>query len=517
MKCVRRWNRLDCVKMLTITDVIETLTGIRPETTPRGASQVVTDVVVDSIQVIPGAAYFCLPGASESETHLATALALERGASVVVFSGTETQLKPGKGLLLIDLVAGGAGLPATLPAASQTVLRVADSLAALQKLARAWRSRFPVKMIVITGSVGKTTTKELAAEVLQMHYRTATNSGLPNSAVQVPLGILRLASGCQRALFEVELPQLLTSELLTELLRPEVVILTNISPAHTAQGGAEETIARLATWLARLPEGSTVLFNIDDPWLREMASIYRQGTRQPARLLTYGLDEQADLWADWVESQGLEGIHFQLHSGSEALYIKVPLIGRHSVHTALRAAGIGMVEGLTWDDIIQGLRYGNLQLRLMAVRSPGGALILDDTYNASPESTLAALNLLNDLYRYEAFSSQAGRAKSAGRKIAVLSGMPGLGIYERQGHEMVGLRAAQVVDQLITVGKLGHQVAAAARSAWLPNQAIVEVNSAEQAVDYFGQNPPGAADMVLVKGSREMHMDLIAPALEVRK
>ena len=120
----------------------------------------------------------------------------------------------------------------------------------------------------------------------------------------------------------------------------------------------------------------------------------------------------ADLWADQVEGLGLEGIRFRLHYGNETLFLKVPLIGRHSVHTVLRAVAVGLVEKLPWQEIINGLRTGHTQLRLVAVRAKNGALLLDDTYNASPQSVMAALNLLDEL---------------KGHKVAVLGDMLELG------------------------------------------------------------------------------------------
>ena len=110
-----------------------------------------------------------------------------------------------------------------------------------------------------------------------------------------------------------------------------------------------------------------------------------------ARVLFYGLDERADLWADHVEGLGLDGIRFRLHYRNETLHLRVPFIGRHSVHTALRATAVGLALGLTWQEIVEGLQLPQTQLRLVAVRARNGATILDDTYNASPESTLAAL------------------------------------------------------------------------------------------------------------------------------
>ncbi len=140
--------------------------------------------------------------------------------------------------------------------------------------------------------------------------------------------------------------------------------------------------------------------------------------------------------------------------------MRVPLIGRHSVHTALRAAAVGLVEGLTWEEIVDGLQQGNTQLRLTAVQSINGAMLLDDTYNASPESVLAALNLLYELQ---------------GRKIAVLGEMRELGQYEQQGYELVGRRVAEVVDVLVTVGEKSIMIADTAMTAGFSKIAIINV------------------------------------------
>jgi UDP-N-acetylmuramoyl-tripeptide--D-alanyl-D-alanine ligase len=183
---------------------------------------------------------------------------------------------------------------------------------------------------------------------------------------------------------------------------------------------------------------------------------------------------------------------------AEVLQLRVPLIGRHSVQTVLRAAAVGLVDGLTWQEIISGLRSASNELRLIAVHTQNGALILDDTYNASPESMLAALNLLNDL---------------EGRKVAVLGDMLELGQYERRGHEMVGIRAAEVVDELVTLGERGRIIAEAALEAGLSGGKITVLDQVDQAIEYLHPNlKPG--DVVLVKGSNLMRMDRIVSALE---
>jgi UDP-N-acetylmuramoyl-tripeptide--D-alanyl-D-alanine ligase len=180
--------------------------------------------------------------------------------------------------------------------------------------------------------------------------------------------------------------------------------------------------------------------------------------------------------------------------------MRVPMIGRHSIHTALRAAAVGLNDGISWQEILEGLSHGHTQLRLVAARSQSGALILDDTYNAAPESMLAALNLLDEL---------------DGRKIAVLGDMLELGPYERQGHEMVGMRAAQVAKVLITLGTRGHMIAEAARRAGMKASAIMEYEDIAPIIDWLTKNL-NSNDAVLIKGSHGLRMDRIAAALEVR-
>jgi UDP-N-acetylmuramoyl-tripeptide--D-alanyl-D-alanine ligase len=201
-----------------------------------------------------------------------------------------------------------------------------------------------------------------------------------------------------------------------------------------------------------------------------------------------------------VEGLGLDGIRFRIHYQGETLHVKIPLIGRHSVHTALRAAAVGLAEGMNWQEILEGLSQGHTQLRLAAVRSETGALLLDDTYNASPESMLAALNLLDEL---------------DGRKIAVLGDMLELGPYERGGHEMVGLRAAQVAGTLLTLGERAHVIAEAARKAGMKKSSIVEFDALEPLVDWLNTNL-SKEDVVLIKGSHGLRMDRITTLLEVR-
>jgi len=470
--------------MLTLADALEALTNTRPKV----SDMVITEAAIDSRQVIPGSLFVAIPG-ERVDGHDYIAEAFRRGASFALiqrevdFDCQVLDLRSG----LQEEAISGINFP--------LCLMVENTLTALQQIARFWRRKLDLRVIGITGSVGKSTTKEMVAEVLSMRYRTLKSLGNLNNEIGLPLSILRLSSGHQRAVLEMGFYVPGEIAFLCDIAQPQVGIVTNIGTVHAERAGSQEAIAQgkaeLVQSLPPAPDGIAIL-NFDDPWVRKM----EEKTR--AQVFFYGLSPEADLWADEVIGLGLEGIRFRLHYQRETLHVRVPLIGRHSVHTALRATAVGLVEGLTWQEIFGGLKQGHTQLRLVAVRSRTGALLLDDTYNASPESMLAALNLLDEL---------------DGRKIAVLGDMLELGQYERQGHEMVGLRAAQVATRLLTLGQRAHTIAKAARKAGLKKPSILEFEEMQPIIDWLAKNLT-PEDTVLVKGSHGLHMEQIINALE---
>jgi len=472
--------------MLAFADIIEALKGVRPP----WANLVVTGAFIDSRQVTPGSLFIALPG-EYVDGHDFVEDAFDRGAKLAFIN--QDLSEP---VLTLDL-RPDAILDKDYQVDYPLALRVGDALLALQDVARFWRQKHRLHVIGITGSVGKSTTKEVAASVLAQRYRTLKNSGNLNNEIGLPLTLLQLDDNHQRAVLEMGFYEPGEIKFLCDLAEPKVGVITNIGTVHAERAGSQDDIARgkaeLVQALPADPDGTAIL-NYDDPLVREMAK------KTKARVFFYGLDDQADLWADQVNGLGLEGISFRLHYRNEVLHLKVPLIGRHSVHTALRAAAIGLVEGLTWQEIVNGLRSGQTQLRLVAVNALNGALLLDDTYNASPQSTLAALNLLEEM---------------TGHKVAVLGDMLELGQYEEIGHQMVGVRAAEVADLIVTVGDLSKIIANSARKARFPNQKIFELENSEQATNFLKERL-NKNDVVLIKGSRGMKMDRIVIELEDR-
>ncbi len=265
-----------------------------------------------------------------------------------------------------------------------------------------------------------------------------------------------------------------------------------LSPVHLERLGSLERIAQAKAELVEsLPTDGAAILNGDD------ARVLAMREKARARVVTFGLDPHCDVWADDIASFGLDGIAFVLHHRREHLHVRVPLLGRHSVHTALAATAVGLVEDLAWDEILRGLQDVSAQLRLLVVQAEKGATLLDDTYNASPASSLAALNLLADLSE---------------RKIAVLGDMLELGAEELRGHQVVGGRAAQVVDVVIAVGKRGRWIGEAARASGLSAHQVFFAETNAQAIDMLKSvMQPG--DMILIKGSRGAKMEEIVSAL----
>ena len=473
--------------MLTLADAIEALTNFRPL-----AVTVITEAVIDSRQVIPGSLFVAIPG-EQVDGHDFIPEAFKRGASFAL-----TQRDVNTSFRTFDLRSvSSAESFLEHDLTSPLCLRVENTVAALQQIARYWRRKLDLRVIGITGSVGKSTTKEMATEVLSTRYRTLKSPGNLNNEIGLPLTVLRLSSGHQRAVLEMGFYIPGEIAFLCDIALPQVGVVTNIGTVHAERAGSQEAIARgkaeLVQALPPAPEGVAIL-NFDDPWVRKMEE------KTKARVFFYGLSPEAHLWADQVVGLGLDGIRFRLHYAGETLHVKIPLIGRHSVHTALRAAAVGLVEGMNWQEILEGLMQGHTQLRLAAVRSETGALLLDDTYNASPESMLAALNLLDEL---------------DGRKVAVLGDMLELGPYERGGHEMVGLRAAQVANVLLTLGERAHIFAEAARRAGMKKSSIIEFDDLDPLVEWLKSNLT-KDDAVLIKGSHGLRMDRITNLLEMR-
>lgn len=470
---------------LSLADLYLGIGGVQPPAAWQRQS--IDRFVIDSRQATPGSCFVALTG-ERTDGHLFIADALQRGAIAVL----ATHAPAG-----VAAKATRPGEPvATMPAHPPLIFLVEDSLAALQQAAAYWRGQQQATVVGITGSVGKTSTKELAAAVLRQRFPTLWNEGNLNNEIGLPLTLLRLEPAHVYAVLEMgfyvpgEIAQLCA------LARPRVGVVTNIGPMHLERAGSMEAIFQgKAELVQALPAGGLAILNWDDAQVRRMADL------SPAPVFRYGLHPQADLWADEIASHGLNGIHFRLHHRSggavETLHLQLPLLGRHSVHTALAAAAVGLAAGMAWEEIVHGLRDVNAQLRIEVAPGYNHSTLIDDTYNANPASALAALNLLADMQ---------------GRRVAVFGDMLELGSYAEKGHRLVGRRAAEVVDVLVAVGELAAWLAAEAMAAGMAPAQVHHVATAAAAIALL-QELIQPQDFVLIKGSHATGMERVTAAL----
>jgi len=497
------------VTQITQHTLWQALTGQTPPL--RLPAKPIQQAVLDNRDTTMGDLFVAFAG-RHTDGHFFISDALRRGAQAVICEEQGREQARAGGAALVDCTIGRWELMATLPTDYQPHIPLAyvvdSTLAALQKVGafqRLHRCHPKLRVVGVTGSVGKTSTKELAAAVLQQRYAILHNLGSLNSEQGLPFTLLGLGLQHERAVLEMGMYDIGEIRTLCTLARPQVGIVTNIGPSHLERLGTLERITQAkAELLEALPsaeDGGVAILNWDDELVRTMVD------HTKARIFRYGLTPEADLWADEIASAGLEGIRFRFHyrlpgsARQESLFVRVPLLGRHSVHTALRAAALGLVEGLTWEEILLGLQSIPGQIRLVVVPGINGSTVVDDTYNASPASTIAALNLLADL-----------EPTDQGRRVAVLGDMLELGPYTDEGHRLVGRRAADVVDLLVTVGELGHEIGDEALAVGFTASQLHQLANHEQAIELL-KNVLRQDDVVLVKGSRAVGMDFIVTGI----
>jgi len=477
--------------MLTLADIVEGVSGQRIEALARHP---VKNVTIDSRQALRDDLFVALLG-ERVDGHDYVGHAFGRGALAAIVHHDRVPNLEGLTVGRFDARGAPADQPAdlTLP----LLIRVDDTLSALQRLSAFWRAKFNLRVIGITGSVGKTTTKELVAQVLSMRYRVLKTEGNYNNEIGIPLTLLKLRPEHECAVIEMGMHALGEIAAYCRWARPQVGLVTIVAPVHLSRLGTIENITRAKSELPMaLPpqeEGGVAILNDDDERVRGMAAVTR------ARVITYGLTPRADVWADNIESFGLDGISFTLHYGRGSWLVRLPLIGRHSVQTALRAATVGLIEGMDLGDIIEGLRSPSPQLRLVVAKGPFNSLVLDDTYNASAESTIAALNLLAEI-------------EGEGPRIAVLGDMLELGDTEKQAHDEVGCRAGLVAQYVIGVGERSKWTCRAAIECGAPPERVFHVMTNGEALELLNDIVRERC-VILVKGSRGMKMEEIVAGL----
>lgn len=360
------------------------------------------------------------------------------------------------------------------------LIRVTDTLKAYQALATNYRKSLDLEVIAITGSNGKTSTKDFAAAVLARKFRVAKTQGNFNNHVGLPRTILEAAAEDEVAVWEIGMNHPGEIAALATIAAPDVGIITNIGVAHIEFMGSRENIADEKGALAEaIPAEGTVILNADDPFTprivaRTLGKVILAGT-------TGGTIRASEI------NQSGSGTDFTILEGAHRCRAQLPVPGLHMVQNALLAVAAGRAFGLSLEECAAGLVAAPLTKARLQVKEIHGVQFLDDSYNANPDSMKAALRTLVEL-------------DADGKKIAVLGEMRELGDQSRSGHREVGETAAALkVDHLIAIGNVAATMAEAAKQAGLENSSIV-ASTADAAELLEELAAPG--DLVLIKGSR---------------
>ena len=379
---------------------------------------------------------------------------------------------------------------------SRAVIAVDDTLAALGDMARDWRHKYNTPLVALTGSNGKTTTKEMTAACLETTFPVLKTKGNLNNLIGVPLTLLTLTEKERVVVLEMGMNVPGEIRRLTEIAEPDVGLITNVQTVHLeGMGSLERLKEEKGELFRRMRRDGTILVNGDDPRVVDLAGDY------PGQKITFGIEHPADIMAKEIRLNGAEGTSFTLILDGEATEVHLRLLGRHFVPNALSAMAVACLFGVEVSrarEALENFQFFPMRMEVIPLR--GGETLINDAYNANPYSTKVALETLVE-------------AKGMGRAIAVLGDMLELGSLTKEAHEQIGKRVSELsVDFILAMGEEASVVVESAIRHGLPAEKARIVESHSEAISLLRQMIQNG-DWILVKGSRKMAMEEIVKGL----
>jgi UDP-N-acetylmuramoyl-tripeptide--D-alanyl-D-alanine ligase len=464
---------------ITAREINDALAGLwvkgDPETLLQGLS-------TDSRVVKPGELFWALKG-DRYDGHDFVKQAADRGVAGVVVNRDFVRTRAFESMM-------PEGLPVI-------VMAVADTLKALGDLACWWRHRHSLRVVAVTGSAGKTTTKEMIGSILVRSNGTLRNLGNLNNLIGLPLSLLTAGREHRMAVLEMGMNRPGEIGRLTEIADPDVGVITNVGRAHLEGLGDIRNVARAkAEMIEKISAGGTVVLNGDDALLMETASRFRED------FVTFGLGRENRVRATEIRSHGSGGVSFNLHGGGGLWPVRLRVYGRHNVMNALAAAAAVFSLGGSPAHVVDGLRqFKGVKGRFTLIALHNGATLVDDTYNANPDSLRAALNAVSDLCGAE------------GRVILAIGEMLELGAETEAAHGEAGRRAAHMgAHRLLAIGPHASLVVASAVEAGMDRDQAEVVRDHGEMVARIMEDLK-AGDIVLIKGSRRIALDQVVEGL----
>lgn len=461
---------------VTAEEILPTISG---ELVAGSAKTPFSGLSTDSRGIFPGALFWVLRG-ERYDAHDFINNALEEGAAGVVLE------EPSRASIPKDR--------------NPVVIRVPDTLKALGDLAQWWRRIHGIPVVAITGSVGKTTTKEMTARILELGGSTLKNEGNFNNLVGLPLTLLSMAEGHRRAVLELGMNHPGEIARLTDIADPDVGLITNVARVHIEGLGSIEGVARAKVELVeKISSRAVVLLNGDDQRLMKAALPFKKNIR------TFGLEKDRDFRATGIRNFGREGMAFELHYAGGVLPLNLRVPGLQQVSNALAACAAALCLHEDPENLIRGLdAFRGIKGRFAFVHLHKGITLVDDTYNANPTSLKAALLTLRDM------------AGGQGRMIAGLGEMLELGEETQLAHREAGEVAVEMgVDYLVALGEHAWDMVRGAMDRGLPPNRAEMVGSHEamaaKLIDIMKEG-----DLILLKGSRGIGLDKVVDLLKAQ-
>jgi UDP-N-acetylmuramoyl-tripeptide--D-alanyl-D-alanine ligase len=372
------------------------------------------------------------------------------------------------------------------------MIEVKDTLVALGDLAHLWRKKHPIPLVAITGSNGKTTTREMLAEILKIKFKILKTEGNFNNLIGVPLTLLRLRKQDEVAILEMGMNQSQEIKRLAEISQPTIGLITNISFAHVEKLGTLAAVTQAKGELIEfLGKDGLIVVNADDPNVLKLAQKSR------SKKITFGIESPSDLTVRDISFCGTKETKFWLSLGGEEIEISLGISGFHNIYNALAAAAAGVAFRVEPQIIKEGLEnFRPFRMRTEIFHLKGGIVLINDTYNANPRSMDAALRMLVEL-------------KGKKRGIAILGDMFELGSHAQKAHDELGALAQDIsVDFLFAFGKYGRIVGQKATEQGMDEDRVFFSEDLEEIVSRV-EKIVKHGDRILVKGSRGMKMERI--------
>lgn len=376
------------------------------------------------------------------------------------------------------------------------IIKVDDTLKALGELASYYRHKFSVPFVAVTGSVGKTSTKDMIASVLSKKYKVLKTDGNFNNEIGLPLTLFRLQGCHEVGVVEMGMSGFGEISRLSAIAKPDIAIITNIGMSHIEKLGSQENILKAKMEIFEsLHKNGLAILNGDDDLLFHLKEVL------PYRKVFFGKREGVDYRAYGIETIGGKGTCFKVLVKGLEYEVFIPVPGVHNVYNALAAIAVGLELNLTMEHILKGIEEFSPGKMRLEVTSIHGAKIINDSYNASPQSMEAAIDVLKEI---------SGKARS----IAVLGDMLEMGEWAKGAHIGVGRYAAfKKVDCLVTVGEIAKNIALGALEAGMKENNVFSFNSNAEASDFLASYYK-AGDTMLFKASRGMKLEEIIEHLK---